>query len=161
MSISRPGLQPLKQRSDVRHFGALQETVIHGDILDLAFDSGSTGLQNRGGRLQRPIPLIHWEWNPISLTKSFKRAGMRVFRLNDIDEWLYGAECFEHQPIERTCLVLIVEGFEEHGLSLFVKHDQPSQLIGLVARHTSSHGLLKLRQNGLEVIRRNHLGQVF
>jgi hypothetical protein len=58
MSISRPGLQPLKQTSDVRNLGLLQKTVIHGDILDLSFDPSPTGFENRGGRLQRPIPLI-------------------------------------------------------------------------------------------------------
>jgi hypothetical protein len=160
MGLSRPGLQPLKQRADVRNIGILQETVIHGDILDLSFDTSPTGFENRRGRLQRTIPLIHRKWNPISLTESFKRTGMRVFRLDDIDERLYEAECFDHQPIESARLVLIVESFEDHGLGLFVQHDQPSQLIGLVARNTGSDGPLKLRQNRLEVLRRNYLRQV-
>lgn len=96
MSVSRPGLQLLKQRSDVRNLSPLQETVIHGDILDLSFDTSTTGFENRRGRLHGTIPLIGRKWNLISLTESFKRTGMRVFRLDDIDEWLYGAECFDH-----------------------------------------------------------------
>ena len=81
MSLARSGLQALKQGADIRKIGFPQETVIHGNILNLSLDADPTGFQNRRRRLKLRLPFIKRQWNTISRTEALKRTSVGVFCL--------------------------------------------------------------------------------
>lgn len=62
--------------------------------------------------------------------------------------------------LERLHLTVVTVSRKTDLIGFLADHDQPSQLISPVACDTGPDGPFKLRQNGLEIFRGNHLGQV-
>lgn len=71
MRLARPGLQALKQSSDIGLIGMLQEPVAHRDILDFTLDAEPASFLDRRRGSERLFPFIERKRNVVAPTEPF------------------------------------------------------------------------------------------